>query len=191
MLYLPHSSHGATGHAAGAPTSDVGWEASRRRAQAIGSKGRRPPPRAPRAQRPESGTRHSAGIAGTPLATRGATLPRRPMRTGEGLARRLARIALLGAARPSAPARGGGRWLRAFARASGIGHSHREGRESGPGAAWSRLQRQVSRARAADAARGQKRPCLRASELGETHTRRTRARCMLVCPVVRRVADSD
>src|SRR5438128_10143214 len=75
MLYLPHSSHGATGHAAGAPTSDVGWEASRRRAQAIGSKGRRPPPRAPRAQRPESGTRHSAGIAGTPLATREATLP--------------------------------------------------------------------------------------------------------------------
>src|SRR5437764_6801070 len=176
MLYLPHSSHGATGHAAGAPTSDAGWEASRRRAQAIGSKGRRPAPRAPGARRPESGTRHSAGIAGTPLATRGVTLPRRPMRTGEGLARRLARIALLGAARPFAPARGGARRPRAFARASGIDDSHREGREPGPRAARSRLQRQVSRARAADAARGQKRPCLRASELGETHTRRTPAR---------------
>ena len=51
------------------------------------------------------------------------------------------------------------------------------------------LHREVQYAQAA--ARGQKRPCLRASELGETHTRRTRARCMLVCPVVRRVADSD
>src|SRR5438552_15445384 len=95
MLYLPHSSHGATGHAAGAPTSDVGWEASWRRAQANGSKGRRTAPRAPRAQRLESGTRHSAGIVATLLSIRGGILPSRSMRHGQSFALRIVRLPIL------------------------------------------------------------------------------------------------